>query len=111
MIILLELALPAWGLPSGLRNDLSGAPLISKEGAAIAGCLATFTGLSPCRLGDRLLSSAPHQCVLKSRLAVGLQPGQAEAATLQDPDWLVDGKWGQIQFLYRSQAESSPGDL
>jgi hypothetical protein len=34
---------------------------------------------------------------MKSELIVGLDPGQAEAAAAQDPDWMVNGKRGVIQ--------------
>lgn len=35
---------------------------------------------------------------LKSEVMVGLQPGQAAALRTEDPDWLVNGKRGIIQF-------------
>jgi hypothetical protein len=34
---------------------------------------------------------------MKSELVVGLAPGQAEAAAAQDPDWMVNGRRGEIQ--------------
>jgi uncharacterized protein with ATP-grasp and redox domains len=36
---------------------------------------------------------------LKSEIMVGLQPGQAEALTDEDPDWLINGKRGLIQLV------------
>jgi hypothetical protein len=36
---------------------------------------------------------------LKAELACGLAPGQAERIAAQDPDWLVDGRWGVVQFF------------
>jgi hypothetical protein len=39
--------------------------------------------------------------VIKSELALGLRPGQAEAVSREDPNWLFDGKWGVIQFTGR----------
>jgi hypothetical protein len=36
---------------------------------------------------------------LKGEIMVGLQPGQAEQLAAQDPDWLLNGKRGLIQFV------------
>ena len=36
---------------------------------------------------------------LKCELASGLAPGQAEETTAEDPDWLINGRWGVIQFF------------
>jgi len=36
---------------------------------------------------------------LKGEIMTGLQPGQAEALSAQDPDWLTDGKRGMIQLV------------
>ena len=45
---------------------------------------------------------------LKSEIMVGLQPGQAEALRAEDPDWLVNGKRGIIQFVAGCQAQANP---
>ena len=37
----------------------------------------------------------------KADVMVGLQPGQAENITKQDPDWMVNGQWGVIQHAGR----------
>ncbi|PNH11643.1 hypothetical protein TSOC_001501 [Tetrabaena socialis] len=34
---------------------------------------------------------------LKADVAVGLQPGQSQALDAEDPNWLVNGKWGMVQ--------------
>jgi hypothetical protein len=34
---------------------------------------------------------------LKSELVAGLKTGQAEAVAHQDPEWLLNGRWGMIQ--------------
>jgi len=36
---------------------------------------------------------------LKSELVCGLSPAQAETVAAKDPEWLVNGRWGLIQFL------------
>jgi len=35
---------------------------------------------------------------LKGEIQVGLAPGQAEALAAEDPDWLIDGQRGLVQF-------------
>jgi hypothetical protein len=42
---------------------------------------------------------------LKAEIVVGLEPGQAEEIAGQDPDWLIDGKRGIIQYVNRKQAD------
>lgn len=36
--------------------------------------------------------------VSKSEVVVGLQPEQVKEMASRDPDWMVDGNWGMIQF-------------
>jgi hypothetical protein len=38
---------------------------------------------------------------LKGEIQVGLAPGQAEALAAEDPDWLIDGQRGLLQFCCR----------
>eukprot|EP00092_Neocalanus_flemingeri_P068092 GFUD01083156.1.p1 GENE.GFUD01083156.1~~GFUD01083156.1.p1 ORF type:complete len:451 (-),score=169.54 GFUD01083156.1:83-1435(-) len=38
----------------------------------------------------------------KADVMVGLEPGQAEMVTKQDPDWMVTGQWGVVQFASSS---------
>jgi uncharacterized protein with ATP-grasp and redox domains len=44
---------------------------------------------------------------LKGEIMVGLQPGQAEALAAEDPDWLINGQRGILQFV--SPERASPG--
>jgi len=38
----------------------------------------------------------------KADVMVGLEPGQAEKVTEQDPEWMVTGQWGVVQFASSS---------
>lgn len=52
---------------------------------------------SPCQQTDRQSPDPlPPYSVLKSEVAVGMAPGQAEAVAKKDAQWLVDGKWATI---------------
>jgi hypothetical protein len=42
---------------------------------------------------------------LKGEIMVGLQPGQAEQLAAQDPDWLLNGKRGLIQYVNMRQVD------
>lgn len=36
---------------------------------------------------------------LKSEIVAGFHPGQAEALSREDPQWLTNGQWGVSQFF------------
>ena len=36
---------------------------------------------------------------LKGEIALGRAEGQAEAASHKDPEWMVAGKFGQVQYV------------
>jgi uncharacterized protein with ATP-grasp and redox domains len=94
--------IPMWELPSGLREVLSGADLLISKGDA------NYRRL----LGDRQWDfTLPfHQVVdylpvpmaalrtSKAELAVGLNLDQIREVYNQDPNWLIDGKWGMVHF-------------
>ena len=94
--------LALWEMPYRLREDLAGSGLILIKGDA------NYRRM----LGDRhwpyttplaniiryLPAPTAALRVLKSEVAAGLQPGQPEKLQELDPDWLVNGKWGVIQF-------------
>jgi hypothetical protein len=94
--------LPMWELPPDLREDLSGADLLISKGDA------NYRRL----LGDRQwdFTFPFHQVVdylpvpvaalrtSKAELAVGLDLDQIREVYNQDPNWLVDGKWGVVHF-------------
>jgi uncharacterized protein with ATP-grasp and redox domains len=41
---------------------------------------------------------------LKAELAVGLEPGQVQELFVKDPTWLVNGRWGVLQYAPGSGA-------
>lgn len=43
--------------------------------------------------------------VCKSEVIVGLQPGQPEGIANHDPNWMVNGRWGLVQFYSPSSDE------
>ena len=94
--------LDGWEMPVSLREELSHSNLVISKGDA------NYRRL----VGDRhwpftipfaeILSYFPAPLLalrtLKSEVIPGLKPGQAEKITAQDPDWLIDGRWGVLQF-------------
>lgn len=95
--------LAGWQMPVGLRQDLAKFDLVFSKGDA------NYRRL----LGDRhwqfttpiedILNYFPTPLVvfrvLKSEVVAGLHPNQPDGLNQQDPDWLVDGNWGMIQFV------------
>ena len=94
--------LPMWEIPLDLREDLSGADFLISKGDA------NYRRL----LGDRQwdFTFPFHQAVdylpvplaalrtSKAELAVGLDLDQIMEVYNQDPNWMVDGKWGVVHF-------------
>jgi hypothetical protein len=94
--------LAMWEMPDDLREELGRSSLVLFKGDM------NYRRL----LGDRHWDyevpfeeimgyfPAPVAAVrtLKAEVVCGLKSGQAEATALQDPDWMVNGNWGVIQF-------------
>jgi uncharacterized protein with ATP-grasp and redox domains len=94
--------LPMWEMPADLGQDLAQSALILSKGDA------NYRRL----LGDRhwpfttpfgdITSYMPAPLValrtLKSEVCSGLAPGQPERISRQDLDWMINGRWGVIQF-------------
>ncbi len=94
--------LPMWQMPPTLQRELQASDLVIFKGDA------NYRRL----LGDRHWDfDTPFEAVvgympapvvalrtLKSEIATGLKTGQVEAAGLRDPEWMVNGRWGIIQF-------------
>jgi len=94
--------LAMWEMPDDLRAQLAPAALLVSKGDA------NYRRL----LGDRhwpfttpfveIVNYTPAPLValrtLKSEVAAGLRPQQLEELEQTDPDWLINGQWGVIQF-------------
>jgi hypothetical protein len=94
--------LPFWEVPASLREELSSSSLLIFKGDA------NYRRL----LGDRhwpfstpfstIVADPPAPVLalrtLKAELAAGLQPQQLIRLDREEPDWMVNGRWGVIQF-------------
>lgn len=94
--------LAMWEMPPTLKQALAKADLLVCKGDANYRRLLgdrDWSHLIP--FGD-IVCYLPVPLValrtLKSEVAAGLRPGQPEAVAQKDPDWLIDGHWGVIQF-------------
>jgi uncharacterized protein with ATP-grasp and redox domains len=94
--------LPAWEMLPSLRNELSRSNLvISKGDANYRRLLGDLDWPYVTPFADTLsYFPAPILALrtVKAEIACGLQPKQAEQVAAQDPDWMVNGRWGMVQF-------------
>jgi hypothetical protein len=100
---------PGWEMPLGLRDELSQSRLVISKGDAnyrrLLGDLdwpytTPFTDIVPYFPVPILALRT-----VKAELACGLQPGQAARVAAQDPQWMLNGRWGMILFC-RPETES-----
>ena len=91
-----------WEMPSEIRQVLAGSNLvISKGDANYRRLLGDRHWSLSTSLADTLrYFPAPLALVrvLKSETVIGLQPGQPDWLSRQDPGWMTSGKWGLVQF-------------
>jgi hypothetical protein len=94
--------LPAWEMPTSLRIELGESSLVISKGDA------NYRRAT----GDRhwpftfpfqdILRYFPASFlalrVMKSEVVLGLEPVQIQDMPRKDPDWMVNGRWGLIQF-------------
>lgn len=94
--------LPLWQMPDGLRQELAPAHLIISKGDANYRRALGDAHWPPDTPFDQIVSYLPAPALFlrtcKSEAIAGLPPGQVEALAEKEPDWLVNGKWGLIQF-------------
>jgi uncharacterized protein with ATP-grasp and redox domains len=91
-----------WEMPAGIRRELTESSLLIFKGDA------NYRRL----LGDRhwpfttpfaaIVHDPPAPVLalrtLKAELAAGLQPEQVSRLDREEPEWMVNGRWGVIQF-------------
>lgn len=108
--------LDGWLMPVDLIDELGQADLVISKGDANYRRLMGDRHWRYTTKFENILSYFPTALLalrtLKSELVVGLEKGQSVSTADEDPDWLVDGRWGVIQY-YPGPAknlESSPGN-
>ena len=90
---------PLWEMPDDLAEDLSGTRLLISKGDAnyrrLLGDLHWPLDLP----FDQVVTGYPFGLLslrtLKSEIAVGIPE---EAVPTTDPEWMIDGRWGLIQY-------------
>jgi uncharacterized protein with ATP-grasp and redox domains len=94
--------LPMWELPKELNEDLREADLLISKGDAnyrrLLGDREWDFTLPYNQVVDYLPVPLAALRTLKAELAVGLSLEQIQETYSQDPNWLVDGKWGVVHF-------------
>ena len=89
-------------MPADLRADLAAASLIISKGDANYRRLIGDRHWPYTTPFDDVVCYLPAPLValrtLKSDVLVGLKPGQQPILDQKDPDWLINGRWGLIQF-------------
>ena len=97
--------LAGWDMPLDLRDDLAQAHLVISKGDAHYRRILGDRNWTYDVPFEKIMSYYPSPIValrtLKSELIVGLRPGQAEIIQRQDPEWMVNGRWGLVQYSPR----------
>lgn len=102
--------LPMWEVPDALLGEWAQSTLVISKGDAnyrrILGDLQ-WDYTTPFRqVVDYLPVPLAALRTMKAELAAGLPEEKIRAAAERDPDWLIDGKWGVIQFAPPGAAAS-----
>jgi hypothetical protein len=96
--------LDGWEIPEALIEVISGSDLVISKGDANYRRLLGDRHWSFTTPFDQIINYFPVPLValrtLKSELVCGLEPGQVEAIAAEDPEWMVNGRWGLIQFYF-----------
>ena len=100
--------LDGWEMPTALKSDLSQSDLVVSKGDANYRRLLGDRHWSFTTPFESILSYFPAPLValrtLKSELVSGLEFGQADRVFEQDPDWMINGRWGLVQFYEGMQS-------
>lgn len=91
-----------WNMDQELSDELSGADLVVIKGDANYRRLVGDLHWEHTESFEKIASYFPASLValraLKSELVIGLQRQQTENLYSQDSKWLINGKWGVVQF-------------
>lgn len=92
-----------WEMPERIRYELSESQLLISKGDYNYRRLVGDRAWPPDTPFEDVVCYLPVPLVclrvLKSEVVLGLQPGKAEALYREDPEWLINGRWGIIQFM------------
>jgi len=92
-------------MPEDLRQELGGADLVILKGDLNYRRLLDDRHWPPTARLEEIAAYFPVPFAvlrtLKAEIMVGLAQGQAERLTLEDADWLINGRRGLIQFVAR----------
>ncbi len=94
---------PGWMMSDALARTLGASDLVISKGDANYRRLLGDRHWSPPAPFARIVEYLPTRLLalrtLKSELAAGIDAATAEETASNDPDWLIDGDWGVIQFV------------
>ena len=105
--------LAMWELPEELWDELAQSDLIVSKGDANYRRLLGDREWDFTRPFNQVVDYLPAPLAalrtLKAELAIGMDLEQIQETYNQDPDWLVDGKWGVIHFSPVANKSKSKG--
>lgn len=94
--------LPMWKLPTDLEEEWKGSSLVISKGDANYRRLLGNLEWEPTLPFEQVVDFLPVPLAairtLKSELALGMDPAQIQQVYGQDPNWMVNGRWGVIHF-------------
>jgi uncharacterized protein with ATP-grasp and redox domains len=94
--------LPGWEMPLPVERELSRSSLVISKGDANYRRLLGDLDWPYTTPFQDILSYFPVPIValrtVKAEIACGLSPGQAEHVAARDPEWMINGRWGFVQF-------------
>ncbi len=95
--------LPGWEMPASLRQEMAGASLVISKGDANyrrwLGDRQWPFDLALKKVLDYLPAPLLLLRVMKSELAAGLRTEQIARLAADEPRWMINGRWGLIQFM------------
>jgi uncharacterized protein with ATP-grasp and redox domains len=99
-------------LPDDLRTTLAEANLLLLKGDVNYRRLLSDAHWPPTARLEAITNYMPASFVtlrtLKAEIIAGLAPGQAEALSRRDPNWLISGDWGVIHLVEQEELRPEP---